>query len=211
MIRTIPRKTVYAATLITLLALTGGWTLAAGTTSVAGPNQASSITVTAPTGFATATVQSTQLMTVSPALLAGLNGAAGVQAGTGNGLNSSATTNVVLLSCPVGFCAENFSAVDGSATLLAGDSSLQAMLTVTQPITVATGFDVQVEILFTVNATPESAFGTGYFDTATSTGVTPAMFAVALYVDLGTSALNEPSITHIVITMNSCTTATTCP
>ncbi|MGA8664318.1 MAG: hypothetical protein WB809_04525 [Thermoplasmata archaeon] len=197
---------MYAATLIALLALAGGWTLAAGTTTTTGPAQTSNITVTAPNGFSTAVVQSTQLLTVSPALISGLNGPAGTQEGAGNGLNSSYLLNELLI-CPGGYCAENFSAVDVSSALIAGDSALQLMLTVTQPTTTASGFDVQVEILYTVGATPESAFGTGYFDT----GATVAIFNIALYVDLGTSALTLPSVGHIVVTMNGCTSATTCP
>jgi hypothetical protein len=214
MIRPIPRKTVYAATLITILALAGGWTLAAGTTTTQGPAQTSNITVTTPTGFVIATVQSTQLMTVSPALISGLNGPAGTQAGPGgNGLNSSSLTNAPLTPCAAAFCELNFSAVDMSSALLAGDTALQVMLTVTQPADsgLATGFDVQVEILYTVGATALSAFGTGYFDSSTTTTANPAFYAVALYVDLGTSALNLPSVGHIVVTMNGCITATTCP
>jgi hypothetical protein len=210
MIRPIPRKTVYAATLISLLALAGGWTLAAGTTSVAGPAQSSSITVTAPTGFATATVQSTQLMTVSSALLTGLTGPAGSQAGNGNGLNSSTTTNAILAACSARWCGANYSAVDPSALLL-GDSSLQVMLSVNQPIATPTGFDVQVEAIFAVGATTFYAFGTGYFDTGATGTANVADYAVALYVDLGTSALNLPSLSDVVVTMNSCTSATTCP
>ena len=44
MVHRVPRKTVYAATVISLLALAGGWTLAAGTTQTVGPAQNSSIT-----------------------------------------------------------------------------------------------------------------------------------------------------------------------
>jgi hypothetical protein len=211
MVRPIPRKTVYAATLITLLAMAGGWTLAAGTTSVAGPAQHSSITVTAPSGFTTATVQSTQLMTVSTALISGLVGPAGAQAGTGNGLNSSATTNAVLAACAFPWCGANYSAVDPTATLLLGDSALQVMLAVTQPAATAVGFDVQVEAIFTVGATTFYAFGTGYFDSGATGTAAVADYAVALYVDLGTSALNLPSLSDVVVTMNGCTSATTCP
>ena len=209
MARPIPRKTIYAATLITILALSGGWVLALGTTTTTGPAQSSSITVTAPSAFSVATVQSTQLLTVSPALIGGLI-PAGVQEGAGNGLNSSYLANVVLNTCATN-CGQNFSAVDPSAALVAGDSALQVMLVVTQPTTTPSGFDIQVEILYSVGATPMSSFGTGYFDTGTTSHVAPATFSVALYVDLGTSALNLPSVGHILVTMNACTSATTCP
>jgi hypothetical protein len=211
MVGPIPRKTIYAATAITLLALTGGWVLASGTTSVTGPAQSSSITVTAPTAFTTATVQSTQLLTVSTVLITGLNGPAGTQEGAGHGLNSTSATNALLAACANPWCGANYSAVDTSAALLLGDSALQLTLSVTQPATTATGFDLQVEVVYSVGATTEYAFGTGYFDTGATGGANPADYSVALYVDLGTSALNLPSVADIAVTMNACTTATTCP
>lgn len=213
MVRRVPRKTVYAATVITLLALAGGWTLAAGTTQTTGPTQSSSITVTAPTGFTTAVVQSTQLLSVSGVLISGLDGAAGTQAGgTGGGLNSTETLNAVLNGCAGHFCEENFSAVAGSAGLTVGHSALQVMLTVTQPTAVAAGFDVQVEIIFATTGPNVYAFGTGYFDTNIGTYVAnPIIFAVGLYVDLGVASTLMPSVSDIVVTMNNCQTATTCP
>ncbi len=217
MVQPLPRKTVYAATVIAILALAGGWTLAAGTTAVQGPAQQSSVTVTAPSSFTTAVVQSTQIMTVSQALITGLTGAAGVQAGSGNGLNSTSANNAVLASCGAIFCAANYSAVDPSPAvggLVQGDSALQVMLNVTQPAASPVGFDVQVEIIFDNFAAPLTnlySFGTGYFDTGLTTTGNPAFFAVALYVDFGTSALNIPSVSHVVITMNQCQEATVCP
>ncbi|MCI4372793.1 MAG: hypothetical protein L3K02_04025 [Thermoplasmata archaeon] len=212
MVHRVPRKTVYAATVITLLALAGGWTLAAGTTQTVGPTQNSSITVTAPGGFTTATVQSTQLLSVSGVLISGLNGPAGTQAGGGgHGLNSTSTLNVVLNACAGAFCEENFSAVAGGSALTIGDSALQVMLTVNQPITAAVGFDVQVEIIFSTVGPNVYSFGTGYFDSNSATGANAAFFAVGLYVDLGVAATLMPSVSDIVVTMNNCQTATTCP
>jgi hypothetical protein len=212
MVQPIPRRTVYAATAIAILALAGGWTLAAGTTQTVGPAQNSSITVTAPNGFSVAVVQSTQLLTVSGVLISGLNGPAGTQAGgSGHGLNSTSTENVVLTPCAGGFCEENFSAVAGSAALALGDSALQVMLTVTQPTTAAVGFDVQVEIIYATTGPAVYAFGTGYFDSNSATGGQPAFFAVGLYVDLGVAATLMPSVSDVVVTMNNCQTATTCP
>lgn len=212
MVHRVSRKTVYAATLITLLALAGDWTLAAGTTQTTGPAQNSSITVTAPSGFTTAVVQSTQLLCVSSVLISGLNGAAGTQAGgAGHGLNSIKAQNVVLTACAGKFCEENFSAVDVSGALVVGDSALQVMLTVTQPITTAVGFDVEVEIIFATTGPAIYSFGTGYFDSGVSTYTSPPFFAVGLYVDLGVAATTLPSVSDNVVTMNNCQTATTCP
>jgi hypothetical protein len=212
MVQRVPRKLVYAATVISLLALAGGWTLAAGTTQTVGPAQNSSITVTAPNGFTTAVVQSTQLLSVSSVLISGLNGPAGTQAGGGgHGLNSTSTLNAVLTSCAGTFCEENFSAVAGGAALAVGDSALQVMLTVTQPTVTAVGFDVQVEIIYSTTGPAIYAFGNGYFDSNTVTGAHVAFFAVGLYVDLGVSATLMPSVSDVVVTMNNCQTSTTCP
>jgi hypothetical protein len=208
----LPRRTVYAATAIALLALAGGWTLAAGTTQTVGPAQNSSITVTAPNGFTTATVQSTQLLTVSGALITGLTGTAGTQAaGPGNGLNSTTMDNAPLASCGGAFCEANYSAVDTATPLSVGDSALQLMLTVTQPASGAVGFDVQVEVIFSTTGPSVYTFGTGYFDSNTAGGGTAAFFAVGLYIDLGVAATLMPSVSDVVVTMNSCITAQTCP
>jgi len=154
-------------------------------------------------------------MTVSTVLITGLNGAAGVQTGGGNGLNGQATT-AILTACTVN-CGENFSAVDTSNTLapsaglVLGDSSLQVVLTVAQPISGATGFDVQVEAIFTVGVTTGYAFGTGYFDTGANGALAGSFIWVGLYVDLGTAATTMPSLTDVVVTMNGCLAATSCP
>ncbi|MCI4342769.1 MAG: hypothetical protein L3J92_01445 [Thermoplasmata archaeon] len=209
----IARRTVYAATVIAVLALAGGWTLAAGTLQTTGPTQSSSITVTAPTGFIVASVESTQLLSVSGVLITGLDGPAGTQAqGTGHGLNSTFDENVLLTACAGTGCGENFSAVAGSAALFLGDSALQVMLTMNQPTTAAVGFDVQVEIIYNLPAGPNVyAFGNGYFDSNSATTVGTAVFSVGLYVDLGVPSTELPSVSDIVVTMNNCQTATTCP
>jgi|HubBroStandDraft_1064217.scaffolds.fasta_scaffold56162_2 hypothetical protein len=210
---TIPRRTVYAATVIAVLALAGGWTLAAGTLQTVGPTQNSSITVTAPNGFAVASVQSTQLLSVSGVLISGLNGVAGTQAqGSGHGLNSTYDQNVVLVACAGTGCGENFSAVAGSASLTVGDSALQVMLTINQPTTAPLGFDVQVEIIYNLPLGANVyAFGNGYFDSNSATTPGTAVFSVGLYVDLGVASTTMPSVSDIVVTMNNCQTATTCP
>jgi hypothetical protein len=216
MVGPVPRKTIYAATAIAILALVGGWTIAAGTTTSNGPAQHSSVTVTAPAGFTNATVESTQMLTVSSALLGGLVPAGTQAGGTGHGLNSTEASNAQLTSCTHLFCEANYSAVNPTSVLTVGDTALQVMLNVTQTPTGSAplGFDIQVEIIYDVHAAPATnifAFGTGYFDTQTTSGANPALFAVALYVDFGNAATTLPSASDIVITMNACQTATVCP
>jgi len=200
------RRTVYAATIVTLLALAGGWAFAAGTIHSAGPAQNSKITVTAPNGFTDAYVQSTQLIQISSALL-NSTAPAGTQPFGSNGLNSSAQTNALLPSCSGSSCLENYSAVDASHGMVAGDTALQLALRVNQTAT-ASGFDVQVEILM---GSGLYNFGSGYFDTNTGT----TFVWVFLYADLGVNPITTPLtgdiVSDIVVTFNSCSSATTCP
>jgi hypothetical protein len=200
------RRTVYAATLVALLALAGGWAFAAGTIHSGGPAQNSKITVTAPNGFTAAYVQSTQLIQVSSALL-NSTAPAGTQPVGSNGLNSSSQTNALLPSCAGTSCLENYSAVDSTHAMIAGDTALQLALRVNQSVT-ASGFDIQVEILM---GSGFYNFGSGYFNSNTGT----TFVWVFLYVDLGVNPITTPLtgdiVSDIVVTFNSCSSATTCP
>lgn len=202
----IPRRTVYVATIVAVLALAGGWAFASGTIHSGGPAQNSKITVTAPAGFTIAYVQSTQLIQVSGALLNSTTPAGAEPVGN-NGLNSSSRANVVLPSCPNSACVANYSAVDPTHPMVAGDTALQIALRVNQSAT-ASGFDVQVEILM---GSGVYVFGSGYFDTNTGTTFVWSY----LYVDLGLNPITTPLsgdiVSDVVVTFNSCSSATTCP
>lgn len=207
------RRTVYAITVVALLAVAGGWAFAASFVDKNPPAQNTTVTVVAPNG-ATEIVQSTELISLSSALMAGLT-AAGHQPGSGNGLNSTYGTNALLASCTAANCSGNYSGVDATyGTLHQGDSALQITLLVNQG-TVATGFDVQAEVIYENSTTAATvfAFGSGYFDTGTTAygGHTSSTISVFVFVDLGTLAIFPPSVTDIVLTVNACTSATTCP
>jgi hypothetical protein len=207
------RRTVYAITVVALLAVAGGWAFAATFVDSHPPVQSSTVTVVTPNG-ATEIVQSTELITLSNALIGGLS-VAGHQPGSGNGLNSTYGTNFQIARCSVANCSGNFSAVDATYGVLAqGDSALQVALLVDQG-TVATGFDVQAEVIYQNSTTQATvyAFGSGYFDTNTTSfaGHISSTVSVFLYVDLGTLAIYPPSVSNIVLTVNACTSATTCP
>jgi hypothetical protein len=204
------QRTVYAITIAAILAVTGGWAFAATFVNHAPPAQNSGVTVVAPNGAAQ-TVQSTQLITVSPAIVA--LAAAGTQSAGNGGLNSTYLTNVVLNQCAVANCTASYAAVNPSDALVAGTSALQVTLAVPQSATTAVGFDIQVEVIYDNSSTNAAmtVFGSGYFDTSTSTNAGGSSIAVFLYVDLGTIATVPPSVTDVVITLNGCTSATTCP
>ncbi|MGB6441829.1 MAG: hypothetical protein WBF81_00835 [Thermoplasmata archaeon] len=210
---TMERRTVYAITVVALLTIAGGWVFAATFVDNHPPAQNSTITVVTPNG-ASEVVQSTQLITLSDALNGQLI-AAGQQPGSGNGLNSTYGTNVALDQCTVANCSGNFSAVDATfQTLHQGDSALQVALLVNQT-DVAQGFDIQTEVIYqnSTSLATVFAFGSGYFDTNTTqfAGHTLSTISVFLYVDLGTAATFPPIVQNIVVTVNACTSATTCP
>jgi len=211
----VQRRTVYAITIVSLLALAGSWAFAATVVSQHPPPLNSGVTVVAPNG-ASEFVQATQLIALNPALESYLvANPAGVQASGGNGLNSSGATNIELASCTVLNCSDNYSAVDPSNAMNAEDLALQVTIIAPQTAT-PTGFDAQVEINFATDggSPTDYAFGSGYFDTGTSaSSATPptSSISVFLYVDLGTPATNPPTIESVVITLNECVSATICP
>jgi hypothetical protein len=210
--RSVQRKTVYAMTLVTVLALAGAWTFAATLITQNPPPQSSSITVIAPGQFTTATVQSTGLVTVTGGIVALTSSApAGVQAAPGQAGLQSSYTNAVLPSCPapIGVCGGNYSAVDVAHALAVGDTSVQVVLQVQQTGT-ASGFDVQVELML-VGSPDTYVFGNAYFDTGTTTVTPSATVWVTVFIDTGVSAITPPSLDHVVVTMNACQQAATCP
>jgi hypothetical protein len=209
----VQRRTVYAITIVSLLALAGSWAFAATVVSQHPPPLNSGVTVVSPNGAAEF-VESAQMMALSPPLETYLaTHPAGVQAGSGHGLNSSGATNVVLASCAGLNCSGNFSAVDPTNAVSSEDMALQVAIIAPQTATPA-GFDAQVEINFATDggSSTDYAFGSGYFDTGTSTasGGTSSI-TVFLYVDLGTPATAPPTIENVVITLNQCVSATICP
>jgi hypothetical protein len=210
MARKFERRAVYAATIIGVLMLAGTWTFAAVVITQNPPPQSSSITVVNPNGVSFAAVQSTEMVMVT-STIAGLH-SAGVPAGPGGALNST-FTNTLLPYCPAAQTCppynDNFSAVDTAHGLALGDEAVQISLLVNQSVqpAAAHGFDVQVELV--LGGGTVYAFGDGYFDTGTSPSAT--MLWVVLFVDTGSTSLNPITLDHVVITINACTTATTCP
>jgi hypothetical protein len=209
----IQRRTVYAITIVSLLALAGSWAFAATVVSQHPPPLNSGVTVVNPNGAAEF-VESTELIALNPALETYLAAnPAGMQAGSGHGLNSSGATNVLLASCAGLNCSGNFSAVDPTNVMNAEDMALQVAVIAPQTATPA-GFDVQVEINFATdgNSPTDYAFGSGYFDTGTSAAAGgSSSITVFVYVDLGTPATAPPTVQSVVVTLNECVSATICP
>jgi hypothetical protein len=207
------RRTVYAITIVSLLALAGSWAFAATVVTQHPPPMNSTVTVVNP-GGASEVVQSTQMVALTPDFATYLAAnPAGAQAGSGQGLNSTGYGTLLLGQCAQANCSGNFSAVDATNAVASEDMALQVSIIVNQT-QVATGFDVQVEINFmSQGGSPEPyAFGSAYFDTGTSLATTGySSITVFVFVGLGAAAINPPSIQNVVVTLNDCTSATTCP
>ena len=195
------RRTVYVATIVAMLAMVGGWALATTTTTVMSSPGSANITTSQPTGFTTATVASDQVVVVTSAVAA--YAGAGTQSAGTSGLAGQTTA---LTTCPSAPCYQSFSAVNGNA-LASGDYAEQLEISVTQPSATATGFDLQIEVNINSNT---HVFGNAYFSTGTS-GTTSQTVTVYLFVDLGVSGINAPTVSSISVQFNGCNSASSCP
>jgi len=190
------QRTVYLVTIAAMIAMIGGYALAA-TTLTPLPTQTSNVTSGNPGGFALATVASEQLVVVSTPM--STSTAAGIQGG-GAGLSG---TTVQLGACALAPCAaQSFKAATPATTL--GDYGEQLTLSAFQSAAnSALGFDVAV----TVVTTTSTVVAFAYLQIPTS-GVTETI-TVFLFVDLGTTT--APIVNSVSVVFNQCTTGSTCP
>ena len=192
-----------------MLAMIGGYALAATTVTTLNPQQASNVTQTpSPTGFAgIATITSEQLVVLS----AGMSGAAGAGTETAGAVGLSGTPTG-LATCAVGPCPAGNFITALPATETTGDFGEQIVLSVTQPSGAAAnsvGFDLAVTLSITVGVSTSSVNALAYLATG-STGVgTTSTVPVFVFVDLGTAS--APIINSVSVVFNQCSAATSCP
>lgn len=189
------QRTVYLVTIAAMIAMIGGYTLAATTLSGL-PTQTSNVTSGNPGGFALATVTTEQLVVISAAMSTAQ--AAGTQGG-GVGLSG---TPFLLATCALPCATQNFRAATPAATT--GDYGEQLTLNAFQSTANSgLGFDMAVTIVTTTSTVVAFA----YFEMPTSavTGTIP----VFLFVDLGTTT--APIVNSVSVVFNQCSTGTTCP
>lgn len=197
-------RTLYVVTAALMVALIGGYALAA-TSLTTGPAQTSNVTSSAPAGFTTATVSSTQLVILTTAMTAGTV----PNAGTGVSTTLIAGTPTAIGVCAAAPCAAQPFRTGNPATETAGDYGEQIVLSITQPAsgTTPSGFDFSISITIVGVATPVVA--QGYLSTAASSGAAAVQVPIYLFVDLLTTT--APSVSAISIVFNACSTATACP
>jgi hypothetical protein len=189
------QRTVYLVTIAAMIAMIGGYALAATTLSTL-PTQTSNVTSGNPGGFALASVSTEQLVVISAAMSG--SAAAGAQ-GAGVGLSG---TPVLLAACALPCATQNFKAAAPAAAI--GDYAEQLTMSVFQSTANSgLGFDLAV----TVVTTAATVVAFAYFEMPTSavTGTIP----VFLFIDLGTTT--APIVDSVSVIFNQCSTGTTCP
>ncbi len=203
------QRTVYLVTAAAMLAMIGGYALAATTVTTLSPQQASNVTQTpSPTGFSgIATITSEQLVV----LTSGMSGAAtaGTESSGAVGLSGTPSS---LATCALAPCAAANFITAVPATETTGDFGEQIAISVTQPAGLATnsvGFDIAVTLSITVGATTSSVNALAYIATGANGGVSNTTIPVFLFVDLGT--VSAPIINSVSVVFNQCSSATACP
>ncbi|MCI4336969.1 MAG: hypothetical protein L3K17_07245 [Thermoplasmata archaeon] len=203
------QRMVYLLTAAAMLAMVGGYALAATTVTTLNPQQASNVTQSpSPGGFAgIATVSSEQLVV----LTAGMTGS--ILAGTETvGAVGLSGTPHALATCATTPCAAANFATALPASEVTGNYGEQVVLTITQPSGAATnsvGFDVAVTVSITVGVVTSSVNALAYLATgSTGTGSTSPI-PVFVFIDLGTAS--APIINSVGVVFNQCSSATVCP
>jgi hypothetical protein len=194
------QRTIYLVTIAAMLAMVGGYALAATTVTTLTTPQSSNVTSGGtPGGFSSiASVTSEQLVTISTSMSTATS--AGTQ-GAGIGLSG---TTVQLATCSASPCAaQNFKAASPAATV--GNYGEQLTLNAFQSTAnSAVGFDMTVTV--TTSTTTVVAFA--YLELPTSPPSSQTI-VVYLFVDLGSST--APVITGVSVVFNQCATGTICP
>lgn len=197
------RRTIYLVTVALMVAMIGGYALAATTVTVLSPGQSSNVTNTpTPGGFANiGSIGSEQLVILSAAMTGAAT--AGTQVGT-VALDGS-TSSLAVCGGPT-CAAQNFRTAS-PATETTGDYGEQLVVNVIQPATGGTslGFDFSI----TVVASTGTVVAQGYLATGVSTATTAQTVPVFVFVDLTTTT--APVITSLSVVFNQCSSAATCP
>jgi hypothetical protein len=192
-----------------MVAMIGGYALAATSVTTLSPQQATNVTQSPTPGSFTgiASVTSEQLVVLTSGMTA--SATAGTESTGATGLSGTPTG---LATCVAGPCPlANFISASPS-TEAAGNFGEQVVLTVTQPAGASSnsvGFDMVVTVSMTVGVTTSTVSVLAYLATG-STGVgTTSPISVFVFVDLGTTS--APSINSVNIVFNQCSSATACP
>ena len=203
------QRTVYLITAAAMIAMIGGYALAATTVTTLSPQQATNVTQSpSPGGFgATASITSEQLVQLTAGMVGSING--GTQFASATGLDG---TPKALATCAVAPCPlSNFISASPAAET-SGDFGEQIVLTVTQPAGAAAnsiGFDMAFAVSMTVGVSTSTVTALAYLATGTTGVVGTSSITVFLFIDLGTTS--APVINSVSVVFNQCSSAAACP
>ena len=198
-------RTIYLVTAALMVAMIGGYALAATSLTNPGPTQTSNVTTSPTAGFALASITSEQLVVISTAM-------AGVAtAGTQIGTTALEGTMTPLATCAAAPCAPVNLRPVNPATETQGDYGEQIVMTVVQQLTGtgSLGFDFSMTISITVGLVTSSVVFQGYIGTGTTTAAATVNIPVYLFADLATTT--APVINSINVVFNQCSSGTACP
>jgi hypothetical protein len=203
------QKLVYVATAAAMLAMIGGYALAATGVTTLSPQQSSNVTQSPSPGAFTGigTVTSEQLVV----LTSGMTGSSTAGTETTGAIGLSGAPSA-LATCATPPCtAANFITAK-PATETTGDFGEQIAITVTQPAGASTnsvGFDIAFSITMTVGVTTSTVTALAYIATGSTGVLTTSAVPVFVYIDLNTTS--APSISAVQVIFNQCASATSCP
>ena len=196
-------RTIYLVTAALMVAMIGGYALAATTVTTLTPGQSSNVTSTpAPGGFANIGSISSEQLVILTAAMTG-SATAGAQIGT-LGLDGTPTA---LAACAAAPCAVQGFKTANPATETTGDYGEQIVVSVTQPA--STGASLGFDFSITVVTTTSTIVAQGYLATGLASVATAQTVPVFIFVDLTT--LVAPVINSLSVVFNQCASATACP
>jgi len=200
-------RTIYIVTAALMVAMVGGYALAATTVTTLNPGQSSNITTTpTPGGFANIGAIQSESLVVLTANMVGSH-VSGTAIGT-VGLNG---TPWAMTACAAAPCAaQNFRPASATAET-AGDFGEQIVMLITQPASTGTslGFDYSITLSITVGVVTSNVLAQGFLATGLSTGAAAVTIPTFLYIDLGTTT--APVINSLSVVFNQCSSASGCP
>ena len=199
------RRTVYVATIAAMLAMAGGFALAASS-SLTVPSPSQGAGTGTPTAFSDATIGSLSIITTDPG-------------GTSLGTQAKGTTAATLTgtmtaqaACGTPSCTSYWAPAKETTTAATGDYAVEMNISTTQPISTGSpfGFDMQISIDLSSGTTVTADI---YVDSGVDSSTTAtATLYLNIYIDTGVlNSATAPTISSYAVTANACGTATSCP
>jgi hypothetical protein len=200
------QKTVYALTAVIVVAMVGGYALAATSTLTLTNPQGSAQGTTTPGDIIAGYSWTNSELVV---LLASGDPALGTSNGAGNALGGH---QLPLTGCSAATCSQNNQPALGP-TEVVGDYAEEIVLTVAQGVAApANGVEIQFVVTCTACITP-TLVANAFTNAGSSTNAGGSAITVDFFIDTGVSASSTttPVITEVSIVIDNCVGLTTCP